>query len=184
MEKCPQCDAERFVGESFCDNCGHKYTATYEPEQPQESLNNSQSLVDAVPADELSQQEKEVGEHLEVPEVHPIPRGAICIQNVKDSKEYPLYFEDAPRIIGRRDVSSFLTDLNIDPLQFSRTQCTIFKENSEYYIEDGITSIQDKPSGNHTTVNGQDITGQGKIKLHENDQIVFATIANAIFRMM
>jgi pSer/pThr/pTyr-binding forkhead associated (FHA) protein len=70
-----------------------------------------------------------------------------------------------------------------DPLQVSRNQFTMFKESDSYYIEDGVTSVQDKPSGNHTTVNGKDITGQGKQELNDGDQIGIATILDATFRI-
>ena len=79
-------------------------------------------------------------------------------------------------------MSEFLKSQNIDPLQISRKQCTISKEGGEYYLEDGVTSVQDKPSSNHTTVNGRDVTGQGRIKLSDNDAIEFATIVKAVFR--
>jgi pSer/pThr/pTyr-binding forkhead associated (FHA) protein len=55
----------------------------------------------------------------------------------------------------------------------------MFKESDGCYIEDGVTSVQDKPSGNHTTVNGKDITGQGKIKLNDGDVIGISSICEA-----
>ena len=60
---------------------------------------------------------------------------------------------------------------------------TIFKESDSYYIEDGKTSVQDNPSGNHTTVNGKDITGQGKVELNDGDTIGLATVLDVTFRM-
>lgn len=71
---------------------------------------------------------------------------------------------------------------NKDPLQVSRKQCTVFRVGEEYFIEDGPTAVQEKPSGNGTTVNNANITGNGRTKLNEGDTIVFAGIANAIFR--
>jgi len=62
-------------------------------------------------------------------------------------------------------------------------QFTISKESDSYYIEDGKTSVQDNPSGNHTTVNGKDITGKGKVELNDGDTIGLATVLDVTFRM-
>ena len=58
----------------------------------------------------------------------------------------------------------------------------MFKEADSYYIEDGVTSVQEKASGNHTTLNGKDITEQGKQELHDGDKIGIATILDVTFR--
>ncbi len=166
MEKCPQCDAERMEGENFCDNCGYKYGT---PEQTASQVEEPQ-----VP-DSTPEQSVETPSNVE-------SQGIIWMQNTS-GEEHPIYFENEPKIIGRQDISEFLKSQNIDPLQISRKQCTISKEETGYYIEDGVTTVQDSPSGNHTTVNGKDITGQGKVKLGDNDKIVFATIAESIFRI-
>ena len=76
-----------------------------------------------------------------------------------------------------------LKSRNEDPLQVSRKQFTISKESDSYYIEDGITSVQDKASGNHTTLNGKDITDQGKHELNDGDTIGIATVLDATFRV-
>ncbi len=166
MTKCPQCDAERIEGENFCDNCGHRYGGTSEQVEPKKEEPQ-------IP-DSTSEQ------NVETPNSE--SQGIIWLENTSGEK-HPIYFEDAPRTIGRPDMSEFLKSQNIDPLQISRKQCTIFKEDTDYYIEDEVTTVQDKPSGNHTTVNGQDITGHGKVKLNDNDEIIFATIAKAVFRI-
>ena len=167
MEKCPQCDAERIEGENFCDNCGHKYGTT---EQAAPQTEPEPQVQDSTPE-----------QSVETP-ANSEPQGVIWMQNTGGA-EHPIYFDSAPTVVGRQDVSEFLKSQNIDPLQISRKQCTLFKEESGYYIEDGVTSVQDKPSGNHTTVNGKDITGHGKVQLNDNDKIIFATIAEAIFRI-
>ncbi len=162
MEQCPQCKTERVQDENFCDNCGHKYAeiSVDESQQTPEQQTPSAQLIDTV------------------------PQGILYIQDTTNSSnEFPIHFDENPKIIGRSDISEFVKEQNLDPLQVSRQQCTIFKEGDDYYIEDGITSVQDKPSGNHTSVNGQNISEKGKIKLNDQDKIVFATIVNAIFRI-
>lgn len=117
------------------------------------------------------------------PEPQPIQSGRLSILDSNGAEAISIQFDDVPKAIGRQDFSDFVTFQGKDPLQVSRKQCTIFKEGNDYYIEDGMTSVQDKPSGNHTTVNGQDITGKGKIKLADNDRIVLATLVESTFHL-
>ena len=79
--------------------------------------------------------------------------------------------------------NSSLKSQNIDPLQVSRKQFTFYIEDGKYYIVDGTTSVQEKPSGNHTTVNGKDITEQGAIELNSGDKIGMSTVLDIIFRV-
>ena len=109
-------------------------------------------------------------------------RGAIWIPTVTGN-EQPVYFEFKQKTIGRMDLSEYLKSQNIDQLQISRKQFTFYTENEKYYIVDDATSVQEKPSGNHTTVNGKDITGQGSIELHSNDNICMSTVVNMIFKI-
>ena len=188
MEKCPQCNTDRPQDEqgqflAFCDECGHKFAASSKPQsQPDASgLQGNQSksfeeyekdYVARVVSDETGTDESDVSESPE------IQGGAIWI-----SDGQPIYFEDNPKVVGRTDVSDYLKSVGKDPLQVSRKQFTIFKESDSYYIEDGKTSVQDKASGNHTTVNGKDITGQGKCELNDGDMIGLATVLDVTFRI-
>ena len=52
-----------------------------------------------------------------------------------------------------------------------------------YYIEDGITSVQEKPSANGTKVNGKDIRGQGKLELENGNVIEVAGGAEVTFHL-
>ena len=162
MENCPQCNSERIPGENFCDECGHKYASEQTPPVEEEE----------VPAPEQPEVEKQQSQTVG-------PR--ISILNDAGEEVKSFYFEDSPKTIGRQDFEDVLTSLGKDPLQVSRKQCTMVKEGDDYYVEDGVTSVQDRPSGNHTTVNAQDITGGGRKKLSDNDKIVFATLVEAIF---
>lgn len=192
MEKCPQCKTDRQQDEqgqylAFCDECGHKFTASSKPQtqpqtQPEEPgwrSNQSKAFeeyekdyVARVVGDETDTDESDVSESSE------IQGGAIWI-----SDGQPIYFEDTPKVVGRSDVSAYLKSAGKDPLQVSRKQFTIFKESDSYYIEDGKTSVQDKASGNHTTVNGKDITEQGKCELNDGDVIGMATVLDVTFRI-
>ena len=190
MEKCPQCNTDRPQDEqgqflAFCDECGHKFAASSRPQtlrsETSDGASGSQSksfeeyendYVGRVVGDETGTDESDVSESPE------IQGGAIWI-----SDGQPIYFEDDPKVVGRSDVSDYLKSAGKDPLQVSRKQFTIFKESDSYYIEDGKTSVQDKASGNHTTVNGKDITGQGKCELNDGDTIGLATVLDVTFRI-
>lgn len=163
MGLCTRCKAERIEGKAFCHKCGHKF-------------------LDITPPDPASQNaEIQDGGHEQDQTIKPNTSGTIYIQN--ESNEIAFSFEDAPKAIGRQDMREFFKSQNTILERISRKQCTIFKEDNDYYIEDGMTSVQDKPSGNGTTVNGQEIAGTGKIKLNNGDQIVLGTVANAVFRI-
>ena len=191
MEQCPQCNTERVQDENFCDNCGHKYaeTSVGESQQtPEQEQPTAEQEVQEQPTAEQEVQEQPTAEQ-EQPTPNAlltgdVQQGVLCIQDkTNGSNELSIHFDENPKVIGRSDMSEFVKDQGLDPLQVSRQQCTIFKEGDDYYIEDGVTSVQDKPSGNHTSVNGQDIFEKGKIKLNDQDKIVFATIVNAVFRI-
>lgn len=65
----------------------------------------------------------------------------------------------------------------------SRQHFTISQENDKYYIEDGNTAVQDKPSANHTYLNGVDITDKGQQELKDGDVIDLANTVKLTFRM-
>ena len=103
-------------------------------------------------------------------------------------KEIPV--KDNPITVGRNDVSEYVEfKIGKNPNEVSSQQFTIFRRPSEstkfnegydYFIEDRITSVQNKPSTNHTKVNGEDITGQLKKELHDGDKIEFAHMEECV----
>ena len=187
MEKCPQCGTDRQQDEQgqylgFCDGCGHKFTTTPKPQSQPESQSQPEP-------ESLEEYEKDYVARV-IPDEGEADAGgdessggAIWIPGQDNAGEQPIYFEDNPKTVGRADVSELLKSRGNDPLQVSRKQFTISKESDTYYIEDGKTSVQDNPSGNHTTVNGKDITGQGKVELNDGDTIGLATVLDVTFRM-
>ena len=187
MEKCPQCDTDRQQDEQgqylgFCDGCGHKFTTTPKPQSQPESQSQPEP-------ESLEEYEKDYVARV-IPDEGETDAGgdgssggAIWIPGQDNAGEQPIYFEDNPKTVGRNDVSELLKSRGNDPLQVSRKQFTISKESDTYYIEDGKTSVQDNPSGNHTTVNGKDITGKGKVELNDGDTIGLATVLDVTFRM-
>ena len=93
-----------------------------------------------------------------------------------------ILFESNPKAIGRNDFSNYLQSKNEKLPKISRVQFTISQESGHCYIEDGVTSVQEKPSANGTTVNGQDITGQGRKELKNDDVIELSSVAEVTFQ--
>ena len=189
MDKCPQCNSNRIPDENFCDSCGHKYAAPSKSETPKVESNSESKSFDDYEKDYLERLEGKSSEsevntsEVNTSEVNTSEQtgGAVWIPNVSGN-EQPIYFEFEQKTIGRIDVSEYLKSQNIDQLQVSRKQFTFYTEDGKYYIVDGKTSVQEKPSGNHTTVNGKDITEQGPIELHTNDVIGMSTVLNITFK--
>ena len=194
MEKCPQCDANRIPDENFCDSCGNKYPSISNIQASESKIESKSQSFDDYEKDylkrldgESSESQANTGESQantgeSQANTGEEIRGAIWIPTVTGN-EQPVYFEFNQKAIGRMDLSEYLKSQNIDQLQISRKQFTFYTENGKYYIVDDKTSVQEKPSGNHTTVNGKDITGQGSIELHSNDNICMSTVVNMIFKI-
>ena len=195
MDKCPQCNSNRIPDENFCDSCGHKYAAPSKSETPKVESNSESKSFDDYEKDYLERLEGKSNEsevntsevntsEVNTSEVNTSEQtgGAVWIPNISGN-EQPIYFEFEQKTIGRMDVSEYLKSQNIDQLQVSRKQFTFYTEDGKFYIVDGKTSVQEKPSGNHTTVNGKDITEQGPIELHTNDVIGMSTVLNITFKI-
>jgi len=94
-----------------------------------------------------------------------------------------IQIDDAAKVLGRSEMLNYLGTLQgIDPMNVSRQHFTVFQENDRYFIEDGDTVVQDKPSTNHTYLNGEDITGKGKKELNDGAIIDLANIVKLTFR--
>ncbi len=89
--------------------------------------------------------------------------------------------EDNPITVGRDDVSEYVEfKIGKNPNEVSSQQFTIWRENGHCFIEDRITSVQNKPSTNGTKVNGENISGHVSKELHDGDKIEFACISECV----
>jgi len=87
-------------------------------------------------------------------------------------------------VLGRNELLSYLSSLQgVDPMTVSRQHFTILQENGKYYVEDGDTIVQDKPSTNHTYLNGEDITGKGKREIINGTVIDLANTVKLTFKI-
>jgi len=155
MEKCPLCDTERVAGEDLCSNskCGYEFSNPTEPEQQPEP-----------DWDALK------------------PKSGADLPESKDSAEQPdqewLKEHAEPKDTPTQDdVTATIVEQPEQEKQESSNNVT------RYYIEDGVTSVQEKPSTNGTKVNGQNITGQGKIELENGNVIELSRVAEVTFQI-
>ena len=81
--------------------------------------------------------------------------------------------DKSQRLVGRVDLAQFSDD---DSENISRGHFTVFEDNGTYYIQDGSTNVQEKPSKNHTFKNEEDITDKGRVQLSDDDIIKVSTV--------
>ena len=99
-----------------------------------------------------------------------------------DNSNIPI--EASPKTIGRIELLDYLKTIQgIDPMTISRQHFTILQDKDTYYLEDGKTVVQDKPSANHTYLNGVDITDKGQQELKNDDVIDLANTVKLTFRL-
>jgi len=81
--------------------------------------------------------------------------------------------DKSQRLVGRVDLAQFSDD---DSENISRGHFTVFEDSGTYYIQDGSTNVQEKPSKNHTFKNEEDITDKGRVQLSDDDIIKVSTV--------
>ena len=155
MEKCPLCDTERVAGEDLCSNskCGYEFSNPTEPEQQPEP-----------DWDALK------------------PKSGADLPESKDSAEQPdqewLKEHAEPKDTPTQDdVTATIVEQPEQEKQESSNNVT------RYYIEDGVTSVQEKSSTNGTKVNGQVISGQGRKELENGNVIELSRVAEVTFQI-
>ena len=155
MEKCPLCDTERVAGESLCSNskCGYEFSNPTEPE-PAPPEPDWDALKPKSDADWPESNDSAVQPDQEWLKEHAEPK-------------------DTPT----QDDTAIIEEQPEQEKQESSNNVT------RYYIEDGVTSVQEKPSTNGTKVNGQDITGQGRKELENGNEIKLSHVAEVTFQI-
>ena len=114
------------------------------------------------------------------PQQTPPPRGPLL--ELPDNTTIKV--DGAAKVLGRNELLNYLGTLaGVDPMVVSRQHFTILQENDKYFIEDGSTVVQDKPSVNHTFLNGEDITEKGKKELTDGAVIDLANTVKLTFRI-
>ena len=154
MEKCPLCDTERVAGESLCSNS----KCGYEFSNPTEPEQQPEPDWDALK-----------------------PKSGADWPESKDSAVQPdqewLKEHAEPKDTPTQDDTAIREEQPEQEKQESSNNVT------RYYIEDGVTSVQEKPSTNGTKVNGQNITGQGRKELENGNGIELSRVAEVTFQI-
>ena len=101
-----------------------------------------------------------------------------------DSTEQPI--PESQWLIGRADLAKYLPDPG-KANEISRGHLTVFQEGDRFYVEDGSTMVQRKPSANKTwLVRGSSrilVTGTGRTELQDEDEIDVAELVKLQFVM-
>ena len=145
IEQCPLCSTDRVAGETYCANskCGYEFGETTKPEQQTKPQDTA-----------LQTDEEWLKEHKESTGKLIFPDKTIEIDN-------------SQRLVGRADLKKYTKQ---DPMLISRSHFTIYKKNEKYFIKDGVTNVQDRPSEHKTFVNGEKLAKDER-KLENNDKI-------------
>ena len=154
MEKCPLCDTERVAGESFCSNSKCGYEFSNPTEPEQQPEPDWDALKPKSGADWPESNDSAVQPDQEWLKEHAEPK-------------------DTPT----QDDTAIIEEQPEQEKQESSNNVT------RYYIEDGVTSVQEKPSTNGTKVNGQDIAGQGRKELENGNEIKLSHVAEVTFQI-
>ena len=145
IKQCPLCNTERVSGDDYC-KCGYEFSST-EPE-PQPEPTDS-----ALQTDEQWLKDKESIGKLIFPD------------------KTTVSIDISQRLVGRADLKNYTKD----PTLISRSHFTIYKRNEQYFIKDGITNVQDKPSEHNTFVNDEKLAKDER-KLENDDRILVSDV--------
>ena len=154
MEKCPLCDTERVAGESLCSNSKCGYEFSNPTEPEQQPEPDWDALKPKSGADWPESNDSAVQPDQEWLKEHAEPK-------------------DTPT----QDDTAIIEEQPEQEKQESSNNVT------RYYIEDGVTSVQEKPSTNGTKVNGQNITGQGRKELENGNVVELSRVAEVTFQI-
>src|SRR5207245_10313844 len=99
-----------------------------------------------------------------------------------DNTEQPI--PPSQWLIGRTDLAKFLPNPK-QANEISRGHLTVFQEGDRFFVEDGTTMVQRKPSTNKTwLVRGASrilVTGTGRTELQNDDEIDVAELVTLQF---
>jgi pSer/pThr/pTyr-binding forkhead associated (FHA) protein len=151
---------------TFCDSCGYTRTET----------SGASSMISSNTPESFG------SDSGSVPSA-PVNGGSVSGNLVcPDGSEIPI--TETQKLLGRVDLSKFASkdDKNV----ISRGHFTVYQEGESFYVEDGKTRVQDKPSANKTwLISGgkeEEITGKGKRELQDGDEISVAGLVKLKFK--
>jgi molybdopterin converting factor small subunit len=149
MKICPVCnEKENDDDERFCTSCGLELTKS--KNRPLPTTADSQSKDIEI---ESNSDFKTYGKLLL-------------------SDDYVLSIDNSQRLVGRTDLKKYTKkDQNL----ISRSHFTVYKKDKKYFIRDGVTNVQNRPSENHTMVNDKKLS-ENEHELKDGDKILVSDV--------
>ncbi len=149
MKICPVCnEKENDDDERFCTSCGLELTKSIN--RPLPTTADSQSKDIEI---ESNSDFKTYGKLLL-------------------SDDYVLPIDNSQRLVGRTDLKKYTKkDQNL----ISRSHFTVYKKDKKYFIRDGVTNVQNRPSENHTIVNDKKLS-ENEHELKDGDKILVSDV--------
>ena len=149
MKTCPACEEEKNNdNERFCMSCGLDLDKSKSP-------SNAENL--QTPNQETDDNTK----------VSNISTGKLVFP---DKAVFAI--DDSQRLVGLADLRKHTKQ---EPNLISRSHFTVYKKNEKYFIKDGVTNVQNKPSGNNTSVNDEKLT-EDERELQNGDVILVSDV--------
>ena len=88
------------------------------------------------------------------------------------SDNHMLSVDDSQRLVGRTDLKKYTKkDQNL----ISRSHFTVYKKDQKYFIQDGVTNVQNKSSENHTIINEEKLS-ENEHELKSGDKILVSDV--------
>ena len=159
MKTCPSCQEEDNDNDDrFCVQCGFELNKSNAPP----------------PAENIEQTSEQETDELETENESDVNVTTTTDTNGKlifpDKNAFTI--DNSQRLVGRADLKAYT---NEDPNLISRSHFTIYKENEKFFIKDGVTNVQNKPSENNTSVNDEKLT-EDERELQNGDVILVSDV--------
>ena len=159
MITCPHCDAkEDDDNERFCASCGFELNKSNTPP----------------PTENIEQTSEQETDELETENESDVGKTVIndVIAKLIFPEDHFIIIDESQTLVGRADLKTFT---NEEPNLISRSQFTIYKESEKFFIKDGVTNVQNKPSENNTSVNDEKLT-EDERELQNGDVILVSDV--------
>ena len=149
MKICPVCnEKENDDDERFCTSCGLELTKSINRPLPTTADSQSKDIEIESNSDFKTQ-------------------GKLLL-----SDDYVLSIDNSQRLVGRTDLKKYTKkDQNL----ISRSHFTVYKKDKKYFIRDGVTNVQNRPSENHTMVNDKKLS-ENEHELKDGDKILVSDV--------
>ena len=149
MKICPVCnEKENNDDERFCTSCGLELT---------KSSKVTSHTTTNIPSKNI---EIESNSDFKIP-------GKLIL-----SDNHMLSVDASQRLVGRTDLKKYTKkDQNL----ISRSHFTVYKKEQKYFIRDGVTNVQNRPSENHTMVNDKKLS-ENEHELKDGDKILVSDV--------